>query len=412
MDKIKTLHRRLSVFEDHFDGAAAEYVCGFEPLDHLDVQHGLRILLEHNAIQPSPADSLTMLSAAAEPDEDEHAILQRRHMEWFVGMLESTGGALPPHDQDDWFDRLDRLRGSMRAALREASRPSVPKEFLLRLIAALGRYWTLRAYIEEGLEWTMLAIDRDKQPDGPLGLRALNIASVLLDMQGKHDDAVRVQREMIEHGRRLGDVESEAIGCMNLATALRNLNRLEEAYKVMREAIPQIRQLGDPRKLSSTLINATAMCLDLKRPEAAAPMLREAAEIVERTGDSWSQAYISYNYARLYRERDQLERAQGYFEDALWIFYKLRDTRNVGDCLRRLAEIAESQGAHGRSAILVGAAALAQDISGGATPVFELKSELISVVRTRLVLGDAEFDRHWEEGHEMPLEEAVKLAGR
>lgn len=412
-ENAKLLHRRLAVFEDSFSSEAAVEVCAFAPLDDAAVLRAIAELQRRRILgrpHPEGESCLCVIKPPSQSMGDEEPELRRRHMVWHAEVLDAIRPNLYSESQNEWFDRLDRSRPNIRAALIEASKPVHDKSLLIRMVGVLARFWFVRAYIDEGIEWTQLALDRDPEPDTIMGLRVWNSAALLLDMKGEHDRAIAVQQGVIGHARRLGHHDAEASGCVNLATFLRNADRIIEAYEVMQEAVPKMRQVGDPNKLASMLINLAAMSLDLSRPEAALTPLREAGDLAEQLGDAWLMGHVAYNYGVAYRKLGSLDKAQSRLEDALWIYYRLRDTRNFGDTLKQLAEMAGGMGDFDRSAVLVGAAELAREVSGSAAPTYDLKSELITVVRARLVLGDAEFDRRWQSGHEMQVEEVIRFA--
>jgi hypothetical protein len=69
-----------------------------------------------------------------------------------LNLAESAAPHLIRSEQLEWISRLDAYYDNLRAAL-EWSLSKESSELSLRLCAALGRFWLIRCYWKEGLQW-------------------------------------------------------------------------------------------------------------------------------------------------------------------------------------------------------------------------------------------------------------------
>ena len=87
-----------------------------------------------------------------------------------------------PH-QAQWLERLDLEHDNLRAAL-EWCRAQGDDDAMLRMAAALVRFWDIRGHVAEGRRWLDLAIGLARGPATPARARALIGAAYLAVLQG------------------------------------------------------------------------------------------------------------------------------------------------------------------------------------------------------------------------------------
>jgi predicted ATPase/DNA-binding CsgD family transcriptional regulator len=171
----QALFRRLAVFAGGCTPDAAEAVCagaaGAVPVAVLD---GVASLLDKSLVQreegPGGEARVGMLETlrefAAERLEasGEAGALACRHAAYYAGLAERAAPALHGPAQREWFDRLERERDNLRAALRwsaetaeaAAGAPEAGPATAglgLRLGQALFWFWLIRGPRHEGLPW-------------------------------------------------------------------------------------------------------------------------------------------------------------------------------------------------------------------------------------------------------------------
>ena len=98
-DEAACLFRRLSVFGGSFDLAAVEAVCGFDPIDPLDVLDLMASLVDKSMVIAEPArsggtryrllETLSQYGEAANGGHPDAVVLRERHLAHYVAIVES-----------------------------------------------------------------------------------------------------------------------------------------------------------------------------------------------------------------------------------------------------------------------------------------------------------------------------------
>ncbi len=111
--------------------------------------------------------------------------LQRvRHRDWFLGLVEQAEPGLHGRGQLEWFNRLDREMGNIRAAI-EWCLSAGDEEKGLRTVGALYWYWHIRSFYVEGLELSERALSIGTQ--SPSASRTMALTTAALMAWGQRD---------------------------------------------------------------------------------------------------------------------------------------------------------------------------------------------------------------------------------
>jgi hypothetical protein len=117
------------------------------------------------------------------------------------------------------------------------------------------------------------------------------------------------------------------------------------------------------------------------------------------------------NMGDLACEQGMLPRAQALFEEGLLIRRELGDRRGIALSLAGLAATVAALGNHLRAARIWGASERLRGEIGSPLPPNERPRYGRRVAMARVALGDAAaFDRAWQEGRALALEQAIELA--
>ncbi|MDX1417671.1 MAG: BTAD domain-containing putative transcriptional regulator, partial [Candidatus Promineifilaceae bacterium] len=155
----KQLFARLAVFSGGCTVEAVEVICDFEPVG--DPLSALGSLLDksllYQRVGPAGEPRFYMLETIGEyarerlKQREEEEPLRRRHAEYYVALAETAEPQLRLADQALWMDRLesehDNLRGALSWLLAQDPISG------LRLGAAIGHFWHVRAHHSEGRVW-------------------------------------------------------------------------------------------------------------------------------------------------------------------------------------------------------------------------------------------------------------------
>src|SRR5262249_54160565 len=158
-EKEQALLRRLSVFAGGWTLEATEAICTAEEVEASGILDLLGQLVDKSLVIAGLQDRQaryhlleTVRQYARErlTELGEEADARTRHRDWYLSFAEQAERREP--DKEVRLDRLETEYDNLRAAL-EWSRVRRESDAVLRLAAALGRFWYRRGYWREGRAW-------------------------------------------------------------------------------------------------------------------------------------------------------------------------------------------------------------------------------------------------------------------
>jgi predicted ATPase/class 3 adenylate cyclase len=452
--------RRLAVFSGGWTFEAAEAVVGEN-----DAMDGLLGLVNKSLVNVEEQDGKsryrfleTIRQYAMEKllESGEALEIRDRHLDFFLESMKQTSqreqkifGALP--DDTEWLDRMEREHGNLRAAL-EWSAANHPEK-ALTLLYIIGNFWVARDHNLEARRWCQMFLERgDLLPDregerakvyGILGWSSIGIgdhktgrdaAETGIALARKVNDAQTIGRLLGLVTLAcifLGDfpaaeqalVEAEAIARENgfveqLATVL--TTRAQLAFSGYRELAQAKLYLEEALSLAPTLQNEWATAMSLFGMGRVAGIMGdlatarikflESAGLAKKLGNK-RQMYSCYSeLAHVLRENGELDEPLGIYRDLLPKWRDLGHRAAVAHELECIAYILFKKGLPQRAVTILGAAdSLRSLIDSLATPMewAEYEKELSAM---RAQMDEVEFDRAWEAGQKLSMEEAIDLA--
>ncbi len=216
----RVLFRRLSVFAGSLSLEAAASVAD-DPAapDRSRIVDLLASLVDHSLVvsvdmkgerrfrmlETLRAYGAERLAEAGETEE-----VHQRLLVWSTAFAECFRDALHPRRITDKraIERLDAENDNIRHALGWAL--SADPHGALRLVAAVGRYWSIRGFVAERGRWAELALTAG--PDVPIATRTAVVswAGVMATLEGNMGQAPPFLEKALEGFRELGDKQSEA----------------------------------------------------------------------------------------------------------------------------------------------------------------------------------------------------------
>jgi predicted ATPase/DNA-binding CsgD family transcriptional regulator len=179
---------RLAVFAGAFTLEAAAAIYAPEPAEQAAVPALLAGLVERSLVQCETlgtesryalletvrAYATELTEAAGEWDEP-----RARHRDWYLQFAERLAPDLFGSRQGECCDALDRELANLRLALTCCQERQEWAE-ALRFCAALGRWWAIRGYLQEGYDWLALTISASQSlPASPERVAALSELGLL-----------------------------------------------------------------------------------------------------------------------------------------------------------------------------------------------------------------------------------------
>jgi tetratricopeptide (TPR) repeat protein len=415
-DGDRSLFERLSVFVDGCRLNAAEAVsgAGVDSLQSLIEKSLLRRRSDDDAeprywmletIREYAQERLRSGLAAEE--------MLRAHADYFVRLSEQAEARSGKPDAGDAYRTLERDRENLRAALSWL-RESENGQLFVRLAAALGHFWAIRADVSEGRRWLEAALEVDV--DEPYARQeALRYAFWMCVFGGDLDGAEAHARERVRTAEVSGDEGSLAAAIGALARVAQMHGEMERARELQSQMVELARHTGDESLTGNALANLGAIALRCGDYDGARIAAEEALEIASRIGETenilWMlipRAVLAESFLRVGR----LVEAEALYRENLRGMHAIRqaDDSEVAWAVGALAAIAVMRGDLVRAARLAG---IEERIRGG---LEEVQDPHRSELSEELYLGplrevdDRELEAAWNEGRALSLDDGVRYA--
>jgi tetratricopeptide (TPR) repeat protein len=285
--RVQRLFARLAVFHGGACLTELESVCRLKKELGLDTLEGLTALVDHSLLKQAQAAEeprFTMLETIREfayavlEQSGEIGLLLERHSQAFLALAQTAQPQLTKTRRLFWVGRLETDLENLRAALAGLldSGQAGPA---LRMVAALWRFWLMRAHVEEGRQRAAQAL---RLPGGQVSERiaALSAAGSLAYWQMDSQAADRAFREAVELARQLGDGKTTALTLYDSGFAALIGGKKDQALALVTEGLALAREVGDPIVLAELLCALGTLHWRLGNLEAAAPPLEEAVQLL------------------------------------------------------------------------------------------------------------------------------------
>jgi predicted ATPase len=396
------LFARLSVFRGGCTLEAAEEVCEAD----LDTLQSLvdKSLLRHADERYWLLETIREYASEKLEESGEAKELHDRYAGHFLALAEEA----EPHlraESEEWPDRLEREHDNLRAALDELS----DDERAMRLAGAIYRFWYMKSHLAEGLHRleTVLATGDDPSP---ARAKALTGASVMAVNLGELDVARTRAEQSLELYRRLGDPWGTAYATMMIGNALGEAD-VAAAAPFLEEAIERFRELGDEQYTLIAMTNLAWVVGELGDLEQEKRLYEAILPRARALGNRHLEAFtLGTGLSYIARTEGQLVEAASMLRESFRIFRELGDRWQQVLNLGRMGAVLADQGRPNAAVQLVASEEALTDAIGAKPPSWAARrnEDTLTVVRSQL--DEPAFEKAWEEGRRMTLDEAVALA--
>ena len=402
----QALLRRVSVFNGGWSLEAAEEVCADDEIDAYEVLDGLGRLVDKSLVVHETDDhatryrlleSVRQYAAEKLPGEEGDATRERhaRHYGEFVTRAED--GLLGP-DQVNWLEGLEREHDNVRAALAFCRTHADLGEQGLRIVSAIGRFWTVRGYLSEGREWieSLLAVAPEGASEAKAG--AWRTAGQLAYWQGDSAAGRRFGEESLAICRALNDQSGEAKSLFRLGFACLAEGDLPSARTRFEEALELGMRIGDTGGIPHLLNAVGEVAYAEGNLAEAKARYGESLARFRDSGDSRSIASVLKNLANIARDERDSATAHRYLAEGLALRQTLGNATGIAATLDAFGVLAASQGRLPRAAFLLAAAHALHEANGSRPEPAEATriDDLRAMADERL--GREAFDALWEAG--------------
>jgi predicted ATPase/class 3 adenylate cyclase len=352
----RTVFARLSVFAGSFTLSAAESVASGDLVGALDVLDALTSLVAKSMVMVETAgfeDRYRLLETLRDYGRErlgELAELDERHLrhaDFYRAIAEDGVAHLVGPGDSEWFVRLSDEIDNFRAALAYL-RDRDEGEGFERLVISLARFWYLRGWLREGVEWIVTALERDSPGVSSERAQLAAIAASGAVNLSRWSQAEELVHLSVESSRACG-VPPQPLALVARGLAAFVQDQPQEARRLGDEAIAIVRASGDQFEIAEILSRA-ALFFSLSNDNSkGADLADEAVALAEKIGNDFLSS-ASLEAAGIARYRTDPERAVELLDACLGIS-PARDSATGGantHMMKAVAHLALRQ--HGKAA--------------------------------------------------------------
>ncbi len=454
------MFRRLAVFRGSFSLAAAEAVCGADPLTPAIVLGLLSALIDQSLVAVVEygderryrlLSTVRQYAAAKLVQRGEQTMICDQHASHFAALVGRGGQGLPPaggEEEISWLDRLEVEHDNLAAALEWLlDRP----EDAATLACALWPFWYQRGYYGEARLWfaELLARAGDLSPAACTAL--LTRAGEVAFLQCEYETAGEHLRDAHRRALELGDDHAAADALQRLGSIAREQGRYDDARSLHEQSLAIYQQLGDLnavaacrdylgfvawlagddaggeslcaqalaqfrrddrlRNVAGVLVNLGACALYDGALPLARERLQEALEISRRLGFQEGIAWSLHELAIAGRlERRPVRETAAMLRRALLVHHQLGDAWRLASVLEEIAGAVVARRDPRLAVEVLASAERLRDRLGAPVPPAEAPDRDGALERLRRKLSAAAFDAAWAQGSGGDADHAVERA--
>ncbi|MGW6708755.1 ATP-binding protein [Streptomyces sp. NPDC054956] len=433
----RTVLRRLSVFAGGCDLAAAEAVCAddngaddngaddngaddhgadpLEPATPLDVPDLLGSLVDKSLVLAEPAGPTGMryrmletiheyATERAAADPAARTRTARRHAAHFTALAEEAEPLLRSAAQLPWIRRIETELDNLRAALHNTV--THHDDTARRLVFALGWFWWLRNYRDEGAEWAarVLAVTPPGPPQDSAPyweLMRLEALHFFLLAEGREieqfhsTEYAALTARIVEVFARGGPESARFPGLLWPMASFLTGNALD--FRGQLDAtVANCRRHGGDWELGVTLMLRTHVAIDITGGLPTVDEdIAELHEIAHRVGDRWIRSQVASASGELALSQGRYDDARTEYEECLRLAREVGAHIEAPFALVRIAEAAFSAGDFDECERLLDQADLEAGQFGGVYDVraySHLVASLLALFREDLARARTECD--------------------
>ncbi len=458
--KERTLFGRLGVFVGGFDLAAAEAVCGADPLQPEDVLDIVESLVEKSLLTLDESDANaryrmldTIREYAREKLEQggDAAATAARHCGHFLTMAKAANVGLEGADHAEWIWRLEAEIDNVRAATALALTGGVDRVIAVKFAVALQGFWILRGYAGEGRNVVRAALALPEiQASDRIHAHALYVGAALAESQSDYAQARQMLEPCLRLRRGLGEAFDIAATLSTLAMARLPSGDAEAARECDLEALKLFRELdatvgeaivllqlgqidayaGEVDRARASLEEGLQLSRKIHHQEvegecelclgelafeagdvaAARERFQRSLIVCSEGGDRRVEARNKRWLGKVEMFEDNLDAAERRLNEALQAFRQLEMREDLLACLDDHSALAARRGNQELAVQLAAAVDRTRDRMGLLLPARRAAARRARLDRMRAAMGSPLYDEVWAIGSEWDLDHAAQRA--
>ena len=416
---------RLSVFSGGFHLEAAEEVCGGDDISRDDVLHlvaGLvnkSIIVRWKATQSTTAwyqmlESIKQYGAERLANQEQVRAVRVRHRDYYTSLAERFAAeSFGPH-QADWFVRLRRESGNIRAALDFCIAEKGEAAGAFGIAAPIWNFW-FAGFVREGYRYLLRALELATEPTSGRA-HALWAASYLAMFATDIDRNLTMLAECEEIAAGLDDdlLQARIKECRGQARLYQG--DLPGAIELLEQGRREFQALGNALGEFDTLVLLSACTFFLDDPRVD-DFSRQALALAQEHGAQSSMGYAFWSVGIAQWRSGDFAGATRSLRRAVRLFQPMNDLTGISFGVQALSWCAAFADPGERAARLLGAAQAVWRTSGAkvdetnAYSVFDRRSEeALRKASGSGVFESEAFEKALAEGASYSFDQAVSLA--
>lgn len=413
------LFRRLSVFAGEFSLDAAEEICGNDEPGRVEILTVLAHLMDkslvikqeetsearYRMLEPIRQYALEQLRQVGEQNS-----VRMRHQQYFFSLVQKSAPRTFPDEGEKWLGRVRIGYEDVRSALEWAISNGSTGE-ALRAVCQLWGLWVPGRMLTEGSLWVhraLAAYDKDDE----LKLQGLRQGILLARL---YSDPAQMDI-YLNHARALAsaleDESTTAWLFKEQGAAARIQGKDEEAIVLLERAVRLYRNLGAEGNLpfSEALYWLADIRLRLGQLAESRLLWEEGLARARAFHDKFYMGWGLGGLATQAQREGKLKQATELERESLAIKYDFRDKAGIAYSLEGLALNAKLEGNLRRAVLLWSAAEQYRESIHEPLLSIERAGASKHMAEARVRLGTSEFDRIWDGGRNLTLEQAIEYA--
>jgi predicted ATPase/class 3 adenylate cyclase/Tfp pilus assembly protein PilF len=314
-------------------------------------------------------------------------------------------GALA-YQQGDYIAARATLEQALSAGRDAGDKKSVARALSTLAVVSYqqGDYATSRSLNEQSL-----ALQRELGNKWGTAL-SLNNLGYLSYQQGDYSAARSLHEESLALQRELGNKSGVAYSLGNLGMVSYVQGDYSKARSLHEESLAIRRELGDKSGIAHTLSNLGIVSYVQGDYPAAMSMHEESLAIKRELGDKSGIAYSLGNLGMISFTQGGYPAARSLHEESLALHREIGDKKGIAVSLAGLGEVASETGQPRKGAALLGASQAVLEAIGAVMAPEDLIPYERAVASAAAQSGEEEFEKAWQVGRAMSIEEAIAYA--
>jgi non-specific serine/threonine protein kinase len=308
----------------------------------------------------------------------------------------------------DAFEILDEERDNVHAAMRWTL--ATKSDLAMPLAASLWRYWLIRGYRRQGLEWLEQALTRPTSAPLPIRASVLCGAALLARLLGDFTRAEPLAHEGVALARTVGPPFAHAVSLNVLTTLRARAGDFDGARDHCEESVAVARAAGDVRLEALALFILAEGYLHGGRYADVRDLGGRAITLARVAGDREALALSLARIGLAAALECRLDEATEHLAEAVEHARALAFPETAAWCCEGLALVAAELGDDVRAARLLGAGETLRRAGGGIVQPAEAAAREAALVTIHRTLPKEQVQAALDAGRGFSLDEAATEA--